>query len=515
MDHVLDSAGGMFTDRTDSQPTDVPRILDLAMREAPGNGLVLHFHGGLVSKSEALASAQRLQGAYEEAGAYPVFFVWESGLLETLLHHQQDLAKDPAWREFVKKVTEWLLIKLGEGAVLRDRREPVPGQPHGQRLDVRKLRAEFDAWFASSRAAPPVADAQLADARMPAAALAEPDVDELAGQILAGLDDDPGFRRAIEEAFNAQLPASALATRGQGTKTRAPVMLLSRAARAQIFPRGAQARMRGGTLSWRAVATFVAKVVIAVLRRYRTGRDHGAYCTVVEEVLRAAYGDLIGSAVWNQMKQDTQISFQTGRQYCGTDVLAYLKTLERSAKAFSHITVVGHSAGALYVCNFLDAAKQVGLATRIKVALLAPAVRHDRFASALAAHEGTTRLSAFRLFAMQDAIECEDRMLGIIYTRSLLYFVSGLTEGKPGGQSWQDEPDTPIVGMQRYLVDSAYAGSSFEAVRAVAGFLARDATRAVWSPAQGPPGLQSQARHHGGFCDDPQTVASVQEFLQV
>ena len=84
-DHVLHSAAGKFGDSTDTKAADVARILDLAINKEPPKGLLLHFHGGLVKKQSGLDIAAKLTDVYEAAGAYPVFFVWESGFFEALL----------------------------------------------------------------------------------------------------------------------------------------------------------------------------------------------------------------------------------------------------------------------------------------------------------------------------------------------------------------------------------------------------------------------------------------------
>lgn len=504
-DHVLHSANGRFGAGTDSKPADADRILGLAMSQKPAKGLVLHFHGGLVKKSAGLQVAEKLTPVYEAASAYPVFFVWESGFFEALLNNKDELAHDPAFQELVKKVSEWALKRVGGSVAFKG--------SGGEPVDVYKLREEYDAWFAEVRPTPPVADHEVSPAQVRTRGADQIALEDLADAIEAGLDDDPDFRRAMEEAYNAQLPPGEVATRGAGSQTRAKVMLLSEQAQAEMFPRAPGVATKGGVLSWLAVAKFVAKMVLGVLGRYRGHRDHGLYCTVVEEVLRGAYGDLIGSGVWNEMKQDTADSFRADPDCCGTAVVQALKRLEDQDKVFSQITLVGHSTGAIYICNFLDAAKAAGLHTPIKVVFLAPALTHTRFAQALREHANTSRMQQFRMFAMSDERECADRMLGVIYTRSLLYFVSGLTEGETQGGEWHAEIDMPIGGMQRYLNEAVFHEASFADIKTVADYLAADPKRTVWSPADGGGGLASDSQHHGDFDDDPATLKSVQAFV--
>lgn len=506
MDHVLVSAGGKFGESTESKVADVARLLDLAVEARKPKGLLLHFHGGLVKKADGLGVASRLTSVYTSAGTYPIFFVWESGFAEALLNNKEDLARDPAFRELVKKVSEWVLKRIG-GSITFKGTGNAP-------VDVARLRSEYDKWFQQVRPSPPVPDSELSGSTVITKGADNQSVDDLATDIEDGLDEDPDFRRAIEQAYNAQLPADTLASKGAGTKERATVLLLSDDAQAEMFSKDQGVATKGGILAWFVVAKFVAKIVITVLTRYRKGRDHGVYCTIVEEVLRSAYGGLVGSAVWNQMKKDTADSFLADPQCCGTGVVDYLKSLEGpGGTAFPQITLVGHSTGAIYICNFLDAAAAADIKTPIKVAWLAPAVRHDRFAAAIKLHAGSSRIADFRMFAMDDASECDDKMLGVIYTRSLLYFVSGLTEGSEVQGEWRGDFDMPLVGLQRYLESASYGGDEFGAVSTVKAFLNAAAHRTVWSPADGGPGLSSNARRHGDFDNDEATLASVTKFV--
>ena len=95
-DYYLDSASGAF-DKADGKTTssleDVARILDKAAVDKPENGLVIHFHGGLVSRKYALENIvpPLTEGYLTTAKAYPLFFVWQSGLLETLTNNKAEL----------------------------------------------------------------------------------------------------------------------------------------------------------------------------------------------------------------------------------------------------------------------------------------------------------------------------------------------------------------------------------------------------------------------------------------
>jgi len=516
-DHYLVSASGRLGDPPQSAVTEVARILDRAIQQQPESGLVIHLHGGLVSREYALNNiAAPLTERYREAKAYPLFFVWESGFMEAILNNKKDLLKDPAFRELVKKVSEWALSKVSVTGGVSFR--GAAGQTIN---DVETFRAEYDQWFDNARDVPPVEESDIAgDAGIATRAAAGlPNVDALASDIEIALDNDPAFKKAIAEAYNAaNPPAVDIATRGSGTTSRAGVLYLSPKALDEMFPpeeapaQPADKVRTRGIFTWTKVAIFVAKMVIAVVKRFRDDRDHGIYCTVVEEVLRSAYGDLVGAAIWNQMKKDTLDSFAAGADSCGLLVTRKLKALEDAGARFKKITLVGHSTGAIYICNFLDAANAVGLTTPIQVVFLAPAITCQRFAEALDHHE-TTSLRDFRMFAMRDAREKEDQLIKPLYTRSLLYFVSGLLEGDVVDGSWEGTLDMPLVGMERFYTVAAF--SDDPQVKRVWRFLNAKPNRMVWSQAEGAgAGLNSDSQHHGDFDNDESTLKSLVEIIR-
>lgn len=515
-DHYLISANGRLGNSPLSAVTEVERILTLAVARDPTNGLVIHFHGGLVSKSYALPNiAGPLTEVYQKAGAYPLFFIWESGFGETIWNNKNDLVNDPAFRELVKKVSEWALKKISITGTFGFK------STGGQQIeDIDAFRKEFDNWFNQTPGTAPTlpptetTGINVSPGAATKARAATPDEDELAKQIEAGLDDDKSFKTALGEAFNAAMPAEKVVTKGVGTgRTRSKKLLLSNDALDEMFPPEADAQAADGKVksrgvfSWINVARFVAKIVIAVIKRFRNDRDHGLYCTIVEEVLRTAYGDLIGAAIWNQMKKDTVDSFADGPDTCGLAVVKRLKALESEGKGFKKLTLVGHSTGAIYICNFLDMAKKVDLTTPIQVIYLAPAVTCERFAQAIDEH-GKDRLKSFRMFAMKDERETGDEMLKPLYTRSLLYFVSGLLEGEAVEGGWNPILDMPLVGMGRYY-DLPHVFDENKAVAKVKAFLNDGSNRMVWSQTIGAgPGLNSDAARHGDFDNDEETLIS-------
>jgi len=76
------SAGGAFT----SSPAQVAAILKNIRQEvvAGKQHLMLYAHGGLVSEDDALRSAYNYYRWWEDNDVYPVYFVWETSILETI-----------------------------------------------------------------------------------------------------------------------------------------------------------------------------------------------------------------------------------------------------------------------------------------------------------------------------------------------------------------------------------------------------------------------------------------------
>jgi hypothetical protein len=76
---------------------DLIRAFDNFQTSKLNNHLCVFFHGGLVSRSEGLDTASRLIGDYTNAGAYPFFFIWNSGLLDALKSKMQQYDNPLFW----------------------------------------------------------------------------------------------------------------------------------------------------------------------------------------------------------------------------------------------------------------------------------------------------------------------------------------------------------------------------------------------------------------------------------
>jgi hypothetical protein len=491
-DHVIHSRAGRLGADGVTSRADAKRIIAQAHAANPDKGLLIHFHGGLVNTAAGLAIAANLAPRYFSAGAYPLFFVWEAGPIQTLKNNLGDILNDEVFQELVKKVGEWAVKQIGGAFTTRG--------GGAIQIDQYKMRHDFDSWFAGAAAAPPVPlDSPVEKPGATKAVL--PNEDTLATDIESELPNDERFQRVMAGLYVASGGGAGTTTKSGGPPAVTVRALVDEKALDQMFLPRTSGNTRAG-LVWFKVAKFVAKVVIAVVKRHWDKRDHGIYTTIVEEVLRAAYLAKVGEVVWRTMKKDTADAFDTVADSVGTALFADLAELAAQGKTFKQITLVGHSTGAVYINNLLEHAAALP-DTKFNVILLAPACRSDAFAKVAAANGA--RIANFRMFTMSDELESQDQLVSIIYPRSLLYFISGVLEGAA---------DVPILGMNRFNVnEDLFSSGEFEYVAAVRTWLGKNASNCVWSIADGGLGLNCTSKSHGDFDNDDATLLSIEHVI--
>jgi hypothetical protein len=293
----------------------------------------------------------------------------------------------------------------------------------------------------------------------------------------------PGQERSIRSAFAGRLDSPGYATLFQGV---------------------------GLTLPQR-LAAVLADVYDQVGARERSGRMHGAWQSIQEELIRKLR---IGAAVWAGMRADMAAAFDADDRAVGT-VLAQGLAARATDGRLQRLTVVAHSAGSVMACALLDALS--GVALDIDVVFLAPAVSHARFYDTLRRHgHQASGLRRFRMFTMRDELERADTVIHDrfeFYQHSLLYLISGALE---------TVPDRPLLGMERFLLaelDPALSHGERAHRDAIAEFLAAFGTAgdsglvlATTAP-EARPGERSAATSHGDFIRDPDTLASIVDFI--
>lgn len=528
--HVIHSRAGRIGGRADTTPADVDAIV-AGLAVDPRRHLLLHFHGGLVSKEDGLGIAESLTPVYSPSpaqGAWPVFYVWESGAWETIRNNLTELADEPVFKQVLRKLVQYALERLGGQALagVAAGRSVLPASVGARESEVRQA---FDAFW--SKPSPDTIPLRGMDPLLGPAQARSVDglLDE--DEVIADLQSDAEFQQAL--ATLPDLPPasrSAFAPAG-ATEHRSAFSEVA----AREFSQSSHTR---GLVELIQVARFLLQVVRAVMQRRAQGRDHGLYATCVEEAVRAF--KVAGSGInewgkaleWNRMKQDAADAFGPDPDvHAGTALLARLGAALQAGMPPPRITLVGHSTGAIFIANWLARARDfLPESLRVDVVYLAPAITHRLFAQTLRDHG--SRIGNFRMFAMQDALEREDQVWGdgqdlpakqdwrrFIYPSSLLYLVSGILESDvdASGQL-HDQADVPLVGMQRYLVDTATYNAAndpaFACVDQVRAWLAARAGSLVWSTTvNAPAGMACGSIDHGAFDNDELGLLSLRQII--
>lgn len=456
--------------------------------------IVIHLHGGLVSKEKGIAAARRLTPVYKAVGAQPIFIVWQSGLVEVLERNLPKIMREELFGALLKRILQFAVGKLWQD----DDSRAAGLLPIPKDIEVRRELSKLDSDDEPYKDLDSVPD------------LAEVSLEERQA-LEAVLASDEEVADAVANVLKARRPLAA----EEEEESRGPVVigeasstsLIDPGALEEIYPRGVPPEERG-LFSTVMLAKKGGAVLIKTINRFRAGTHHGLYTTVVEEILREFYLGNAGGSVWSAMKRDTSDAFAQPN-HGGRLLLDGLAQAHSSA--FPRTTVVGHSAGAVYIDNLIgelargqsDGYRPWPSTGRLSIALLAPANTYQAFASTLSV--APQYIADLRLFTMSDAAEREDRLLGPLYPRSLLYFVSGVLERDRSGSSTV----TPLTGLSRYL-DAAYSkATDLQGPRA---FLS---DRVVLSPTDDTAlrGRRARALRHGDFDDDSLVLESVQAMI--
>ena len=501
------------------------QAVDAIFRRLAGEGLpggrpaakvILHFHGGLVDRAKGLEGAARLDAAYRRAGAEPVFFVWESGLLEVLRHNLAEIAGEDLFKVVLKWVTKFAVGKVNEAAGIGGR---------GIELQVPNDVAVYTELEKRRRNEEPYGSVDVSGRT-------DELTDEQRAEFERQVAEDPEFQDTAAAIAASVLPQPVeRGSRGVTTEVRASGRsLISPDVLDELVRDEAAARAAGhrGLLTSAVFVRHAGRVLARVVKRYSRKRDHGLYPTIVEEILREFYVANVGVGVWRAMKGETKDTFSADAPLRGGYYFARKLAELATSGHRPQVTLVGHSTGAVFINNLLFHLQELRAANPAgypadwaidNVVFLAPACTHADFARYVtkpyhdSAAGGTPLFRNLRIFTMTDDAECRDVLVPFVYTRSLLYFVSGVLEPDESGVS---APDVPIVGMERYHARAShYPRNDFDAVHAVREFVRSDVGRLVLSPsAQGAPGRTTRSLKHGDFDNDPDTLDSIVHLVQ-
>lgn len=259
---------------------------------------------------------------------------------------------------------------------------------------------------------------------------------------------------------------------------------------------------------------FAAKIVSRCFKRFLSKRDHGVWPTIVEESIREMKLDWAGSEIWDTMKIQAETMWlsnngQTGsNQYAGTYILE--KIIEKFSATDLKVDIVGHSAGSIAICECIKAINNNPLTKYSEfkfnsIVFLAPAVTCKLFNESIMAYPYSWE--RFRMFTMNDELECNDALIPLLYPRSLLYLISGILE--------QDEYDAHILGLHRHIRGTK--PYDIEILTEIQNFLGTndpDSQRIILSKSQGEMGRIADATSHKGFTFYKEIINSINYYLK-
>jgi hypothetical protein len=477
---------GQFDVSEGSNPAQLEQLF-AAYKASGKKKLVVYFHGGLVDTASAVASAAALTPAYKASDAFPVFIIWQTGWAEVIDQNLPSIFGEKIFQRLVARVTQFVKGKLEKAAATGVSRGPGD-------LPLDKLQSIENELKTLDESGVPLTHFDPG-ALQPTDELTQ---DEEA-QIRAQIEKDVRLQTHVGEISNARQGDAGVTTRSAGPSGSATTLMdpevVNEIAAAEDGTRG--------VISMAMLAKHVVVITASTIRRLATQRDHGVYLTIVEEILRELYVRAAGRFLWDHMKQVIDEAFGAGESMVGRALITQLKSVwDTPGQA---VTLVGHSAGSIYVCRLLQEINHPGLTATAKadVILVAPACTFDLLERTLTNAGGL--ISGLRIFGMSDQVERRDAIAGVVYPASLLYFVSGVLE---------DGMDVPLAGMERYY-HPPYQGNAFAAIESARAFaLLKKPHAIVWAPSTDGQGFNCDMTSHGGWASSPQTLASVQYIIR-
>jgi hypothetical protein len=471
IEYVNLGPGGTFESSGDhaTKAADIDALFQ-HLQAGGAKSLVVHFHGGLVKEAMGIEVAKKMAPVYKSAGAAPLTFVWETGLVETFRDNLLKINDTALYQKLLK----WLLRRVAQ------RFGGFEGRGAGVAIPMAQIELEL---------AKPEPFANYDDPATGQGAAAK-------GGVAVGEADLDYLKQELQAEFQEDVDGDDIVT----------VQVEALAGRTV----DAQSK---GLIEGLKLAKLLAAVAYRVIRRHIRGRDHGFYPTVVEELLRELYLADLGAWVWGRMKEKAAAMWLPNdgligdERRIGSYVLEKMAALQAARPDF-RIDLVGHSAGSIAICELLRAAAERGIALRAHtIAFLAPAGRSELGVAQLARHP--ERCQNFRVYTMDDRYEREDQLVRGVYTRSLLYFVSGVLE--------PDEVDAPIMGMMRHASrQGAFAdGAAAEWAAFMAAQQRQVLSDSAFLDAGAIAGRRTSSLTHGGFDDDGPTRESLTTLLKV
>lgn len=478
--HFIINAGPGGTFLPSGEYHTSPEDVDAMFKNFETNGakhIAIYFHGGLVNESAGLNAARNIAPHIIAANCAPVCFVWETGLLETFHENISKIREMPLFNILLKLLLRKISEKIGLGIVI--------GRGSGSGLSPEQIDLELQKPYPFAEIDKHTENAGSRDG----ASIESLEALDRAGQLENRLKME--FEKEIRRDIQLMQELSSHVQ--------------------DISDPEKKADSRAGTVLVGLIPS-IAKVAYKCIKRFISKRDHGFMPTVVEELLRQFYISEIGAWIWKGMKDKSAALWESNEGLNGLHRHAgryFLDQLTQYISRFpeTEVSLIGHSAGSIAICNLLNSScNQADLVTFKHIIFLAPACRTELFEEHLL--KQPDRFQSLRIFTMSDENECKDALVPYIYPRSLLYLISGVLEDR--GKSF----DAPILGLERHIAFKKPYG--VEPYRKVHEFLYfTGSNRCCFSKSLdgAGEGLQTQSLKHGDFDDDIPTLNSITYIL--
>lgn len=453
------------SDQNLTKPEDLKDIFDF-MDENDTEKLLLYFHGGLVDRKNGIEAAKLMKEklADRSANRHVVSFVWETGPIETVTQNLNDLI-NLSNEGFFKEVTNFV-IKLVN-----------------KRLGFGDSRGSGE---------------YLTDSYI--------DIEKNKLNSFENLDHE--FNNRTETYIEIDDEDENFSEYYKRLEAESNMLLENEGSEEIKNKKESQEELSrwGGIL----FAKVIAQITFAVLKRYLNKTHHDFYPTIIEETFRKLYFDEVGSWGWRKIKEKSKMMFQAKseieEEYKQPVGIHFLTLLERHVKRKLlekkrfEIELIGHSAGSVAICNLLHSTESLFSNIRYNnVFFLAPACTVNLFIEKGIKAYNNGIFKSFKMFTMEEDFEKMDHCIPYIYTRSLLYLVSGLFE---------DEIDTKIMGLHEHIrAEGRY--SSFEELVKINRFLNKHQLVLSVDKVNPNESMRSTSENHAAFDNDETTLLSI------
>jgi hypothetical protein len=210
--------------------------------------------------------------------------------------------------------------------------------------------------------------------------------------------------------------------------------------------------------------------------------------------------------LWREMKGNARLASAPWNKpidATAPGVTAFISHLKGYYAAHPDLEVhlVGHSAGSVMLAGVVERLVAEGIKIE-SLQLMGGAISIDEFMQDIGIPGPNGKVKRFTAYDLRETYElddvCPDRSMPV-YHKSLLYFVARALEPDPS------EHEKPMVGLARTIAAPLAAGSSTSLLDLIGG-----PDNLVLGPNTDPrPNHRSQAKGHGEFDNDPETMTSV------